>query len=124
MENIIKRNDNMRYVNPSIDAISLMKISDLLITDYSSVGMEFLLLNKPLLFIDHLGKKYSDPNNIDIQIRTAGEIVDNVKKLDFYYHIVWKIHIKKQILENSLRESYFIIQMESLQYELQEQLNH
>jgi len=81
IKSIIKRNDNMRYVNPSIDAISLMRISDLLITDFSSVAIEFLLLDKPLLFIDHLGKKYSDPNTLDIQIRETGEIVDSIKKL-------------------------------------------
>ncbi len=81
MKNIIKRNDNMRYTNPSIDAISLMRISALLITDFSSVAMEFLLLDKPLLFIDHLGKKHANPNPFDIQIRETGEIVDSIKKL-------------------------------------------
>lgn len=81
MRRIIKQNENMRFLDPSIDAVSLMRASDLLITDFSSVAFEFLLLNKPLMFIDHLGKKYSDPNLLDIQIREAGEIVDNIENL-------------------------------------------
>jgi len=81
MRRIIKQNENMRFLDPSIDAITLMRASDLLITDFSSVGIEFLLLNKPLMFIDHLGKKYSDPNLLDIQIREAGEKVDNIENL-------------------------------------------
>ncbi len=81
MRCIIKQNKNMKFLDPSIDAISLMRASDLLITDFSSVGIEFLLLNKPLIFIDHLGEKYSDPNLLDIEIREAGEIIDNIENL-------------------------------------------
>jgi len=108
MRRIIKQNENMRFLDPSIDSVSLMRASDLLITDYSSVAMEFLLLNKPLMFIDHLGKKYSDPNLLDIQIREAGEIVDNIENLSTTItNCLENPHKKEEIRKRFARDLFY-----------------
>lgn len=108
MRQIIEQNENMRFLDPNIDAISLMRASDLLITDFSSVAMEFFLLNKPLIFLDHLGERYSDPNVLDIQIREAGEIVDNNKNLaTTITYCLDNPHKKEKIREQFARDLFY-----------------
>jgi CDP-glycerol glycerophosphotransferase (TagB/SpsB family) len=51
-----------------------------MISDYSSVGIEFLTLDKPIIFADHLGQRYSDPELAEIYIREAGYVVSDGKK--------------------------------------------
>jgi len=67
---------NIRLVeDPAADTVRLMVAADLMISDYSSVGMEFLTLDRPVVFIDHLGEAYSDPSLTEIYVREAGETV-------------------------------------------------
>lgn len=105
MQEIILKNQNMKFLDSNIDAVLLMRISDLLITDFSSVAIEYLLLDRPLIFLDHVGKNYSDPNLLDIKIRKAGEIVNNNKLLadTIIYclkHPEKKSKIRKQLAKN------------------------
>jgi len=81
IEQYIKKHQN--FVNPDAftDIISLMYISDLLITDFSTVAIEYLPLDRPILFADHLGEKYDDPDLVEIWIRDAGEIVRDTNEI-------------------------------------------
>jgi len=71
----------------------LMIISDILITDYSSVVFEYALLNKPMIFFAYDYKKYKEelrdfyfpyeefvPGPI---IYTTEDVIDSIKKEDF-----------------------------------------
>jgi CDP-glycerol glycerophosphotransferase (TagB/SpsB family) len=46
-----------------------------MISDFSSVGIEFLTLDKPIVFADHLNDMYSDPKLAEIYVREAGYVV-------------------------------------------------
>ena len=73
---------NIRLVeDPAADTVRLMAAADLMISDYSSVGMEFLTLDRPVVFIDHLGGAYSDPSLTEIYVREAGKTVRDGSEL-------------------------------------------
>jgi hypothetical protein len=73
---------NIRLVeDPAADTVRLMAAADLMISDYSSVGMEFLALDRPVVFIDHLGEAYSDTALTEIYVREAGETVTEGREL-------------------------------------------
>jgi len=61
-ENILK----IKYSNiidiskNNIDSQELMKYSDLMITDYSSIFIDFMLLNRPILFYAYDYEKYKN----------------------------------------------------------------
>jgi len=53
-ESIAESSPRILYVpakNPNVDTQELLNIADLLITDYSSVYFDYLLLNRPIIFI-------------------------------------------------------------------------
>ena len=70
---------------PSTDDIyPLLSQSDLLITDYSSVYFDYLLLNKPILFFTYdlqLYKTYHGDFMLDFSIYTPGDKVDDYAAL-------------------------------------------
>jgi CDP-glycerol glycerophosphotransferase (TagB/SpsB family) len=81
LNNKSKNTNNIRLVNdPFTDTIELMAAADIMISDYSSVGIEFLALDKPVIFADHLGNVYSDPSLAEIYVRDAGYIVRDKTK--------------------------------------------
>lgn len=99
MSNIININEQQLLRN-NISINELMNAFDLLITDYSSVGVEFLFLNKPVLFItsdleEYLKNRGIIFGNYDFWME-CGPKVDNIK--DLYKEIF-------QLLEN---ENYYI----------------
>lgn len=65
------------YPDASTDIIPLMYISDLFITDFSTVAAEYLAFDRPIIFADHLGEKYNNSNLVEIWMRDVGEIVQN-----------------------------------------------
>lgn len=73
----IKKHPNFVYPDAFVDTIPLMFISDLLITDFSTVAIEYLAFDRPIMFADHLGEKYNDTNLVEVFIRETGEIVRN-----------------------------------------------
>jgi CDP-glycerol glycerophosphotransferase (TagB/SpsB family) len=64
-----------------------MAVADLMLSDYSTVAMEFYAINKPVVFLDPLGELYSDKKLPEIYIRDAGVIVREPK------------YIRKKILQ-------------------------
>jgi len=57
---------NISFVNPDYDTYPLLSNFDLLITDYSSLCMEFLLLEKPTIFFTYDIERYKkDPGLIE-----------------------------------------------------------
>ena len=77
IKHYIQSHDNFIYPDPRSDIIPLMYISDLCITDFSTVAIEYLPFDRPIIFVDHLGEKYNDPNLVEIWMRDAGEIIQN-----------------------------------------------
>jgi CDP-glycerol glycerophosphotransferase (TagB/SpsB family) len=50
--------DNVLIYHPSKDVYPLLPVTDLLITEYSSIYTDYLLLNKPIIFYPYDYKKY------------------------------------------------------------------
>ena len=75
--------DNMITINEILDA------SDLMITDYSSLGVEYLFLNKPVLYINtdeeeyqnNRGIIFSEPNfwMPGYKARKLDELIEGIK---------------------------------------------
>lgn len=68
----------------SYDLYEILNSIDILITDYSSIYFDFLLLNKPIVFIDKDRKEYFDNRGILLEpydFWTPGPKVENMKCL-------------------------------------------
>lgn len=59
MANALKNHENIINYNKSKDIQPLLGMSDILITDYSSVYMDFLLLDRPIIFFPYDYDKYT-----------------------------------------------------------------
>ena len=80
-ENIVKENTNILIYNDN-DITNLLKISDLLISDTSSVIYEFSLLNKPVITFNNIAKiKYWEDSKKHKELKSLIEI--NLKN-DFF----------------------------------------
>ena len=80
-ENIAKENTNILIYNDN-DISDLLKISDLLISDTSSVIYEFSLLNKPVITFNNIAKtKYWQDSKIYKDLKSLVE--DNLNKKKF-----------------------------------------
>lgn len=58
-----KKYTNIIFYNPQDDIYPLLKYTDLLITDYSSVYFDFLLLDKPIVFFNYDYEEYASNMN-------------------------------------------------------------
>ena len=100
-------NDNIRVITDemlkekSITVNEILNAADIMITDYSSVGVEFLFLNRPVIYIDKDEEEYRNNRGIilgDYSLWTQGvtcsdlnglqKIIDDLIKnnLDFNYY--------------------------------------
>ncbi|GAB4317606.1 MAG: hypothetical protein Kow0059_10700 [Candidatus Sumerlaeia bacterium] len=63
------------------DIIPWLRIADLLVSDASSVANEYLLLNRPIVFLDvpQLFEKYKETIDLDGWGRKTGTVVGNVR---------------------------------------------
>lgn len=82
-----------------LDFYQLLPMSDLLITDYSSVYADYLLLDKPIIFIDHKSGTPNQDRNILLmpyekwmpgpivndQMMLENEILNCLNDRDYYY---------------------------------------
>ena len=90
-ENIAKENTNILIYNDN-DISDLLKISDLLISDTSSVIYEFSLLNKPVITFNNIAKtKYWQDSKIYKDLKSLVE--DNLNK-DFF------LEKRKELIKN------------------------
>lgn len=83
----VEKHSNIVLVPEKDSDISpLFLITDLLISDFSSVGFEFLVMNKPVVFIDTYETKdipVPDPqkNMVEYSMRDFGSIVNDVAEI-------------------------------------------
>ena len=109
---IIKAHPNMKisinnkniYTCEDFKTLSLLTVSDYVITDYSAVTIEASILNKPVyLYTYDLEEYKNNPGlNIDLEEELKGYVFENPKKL--YESILKeKYNIKKL---NSIRDKY------------------
>jgi CDP-glycerol glycerophosphotransferase (TagB/SpsB family) len=90
-ENTAKENTNILIYNDN-DISDLLKISDLLISDTSSVIYEFSLLNKPVITFNNIAKtKYWQDSKIYKDLKSLVE--DNLNK-DFF------LEKRKELIKN------------------------
>lgn len=89
-EKYLKYNDNIKFLstdvlkNLNIDLYQLLPKTDLLITDYSSVFFDYLLLDKPIVFINNDIEEYRKKRGILLEpyeLWTPGYKVNNQKDL-------------------------------------------
>ncbi len=106
IKNMEKEFENIHFADSKIDILQYMLVSDLLITDYSSVGIEYLFFDKPIIYIRHLGDKYKG-GQAERLVEKAGETVKDKKELEQKMdEIIAKPNAKKSY-RNKLRDLFF-----------------
>lgn len=106
---LTKKVDSDRFANVvvipgSADPYPYLTITDVLITDYSSIYFEFLLVNRPIIFFCYDLKEYTSQNRglyFEYNHITPGPKVDSIESL--YYEII-----------KSTDESYYAVERLSL----------
>ncbi|WP_372752550.1 CDP-glycerol glycerophosphotransferase family protein [Labilibaculum sp.] len=83
---------NIIWYDNELDIYPALKMMDLLVTDYSSIYMDYLLLNKPILYYPYDYEKYIEKDRaiqFDYEWITAGEKCYSQKELlDWISHIL------------------------------------
>lgn len=82
MEVVLNNNQRVIFFEPSYDytIYDIMTIADLLITDYSSIGLDFLLIDKPVIYNLYDKEEYFETRGMcvePIEEICGGEIVEN-----------------------------------------------
>lgn len=83
-DNILIKNENFFNIESSVDIYSILKMTDILITDYSSVYFDYLYLNKRIIFYPYDLEYYKTKDrglNFDYNEITPGEKVYNLEEL-------------------------------------------
>lgn len=94
LENLdtLPQSDNFKVIfdkdlkDNKIDLYEMFKYTDLMIGDYSSVTIDFLILNRPVLYLDNLSEDYSStrgmilPDNYEILM--PGHMIKTYKELE------------------------------------------
>ncbi len=81
----IKITDNIIFYNNSKDIYPLLSNTDLMITDYSGIFFDYLLLNKPLIFFNYDYDEYIKYNrklSFDYDKITPGIKCENQNQLE------------------------------------------
>lgn len=76
---------NIIFYESQNDIYPVLKYTDILITDYSSVYFDFLLINKPIIFFDYDYEEYSSNMNgfvYEYEDNTPGDKVKNQIELE------------------------------------------
>lgn len=101
--------ENITLISANLDVYPLLKQADVLITDYSSVYLDFLPLDRPLVFFPYDFDSFSEDRSIFFdydaitpgpKVETAGELWRELKKAvndPIYY----------ETERNEVRRSYF-----------------
>lgn len=59
--------DNREFFNRDIEYYQLFKFADLMISDYSSAPIDFLILDKPVLYLNNLAEDYSSKRGMILE---------------------------------------------------------
>jgi CDP-glycerol glycerophosphotransferase (TagB/SpsB family) len=107
-KNFVKVNSNIFILSKFSATYNLLKISDCLITDYSSIYIDYLLLNKPIFFYCYDINKYQSENreiyfNYFKDIFTPGKKIR--KKKDMSKNIIKFLNEKKDIYKYKRKKS-------------------
>ncbi|MCF1783853.1 CDP-glycerol glycerophosphotransferase family protein [Lactobacillus mulieris] len=76
--------NNEYLVDNKVDLYEILGATDFLLTDFSSIYFDYLLLNKPIIFIDNLLKEYVNKRGLLLSPYSdivPGELADSQKKL-------------------------------------------
>lgn len=82
-KNIARWNDNVRFIE-DIDVSHAMAATDVMVSDVSSVIVEFMLLDKPVIVFDNPRQKeypFFAPDDIEYKVRDACISVKSVEEL-------------------------------------------
>ncbi len=98
--------NNIKFLDTSYDISSALKNSALLVTDYSSVFMDFAYMRKPIIFFQFDKKEYREKQYkegyFNYEQNIFGVVLENsnevIKKVVEYYHKDYKI--EKEFLTN------------------------
>lgn len=99
-------NDNIHVINPDDDPYVYLKKTDILITDYSSIYFDYLLLDKPIVFFDYDLKEYLESSRefyFDYSDFTPGVKVSNWVELKSAVDNLLQEHISEG--ERTVRKS-------------------
>lgn len=75
---------NVIFLNGSLDVYPFFQLIDVLVTDYSSISYDFLLVDRPIIFFPYDRHEYIDKNDnlmFDYDDRTPGVKVYNAEEL-------------------------------------------
>lgn len=104
---------NITFYPEGRDIYPILKLSDLLITDYSSIYFDYLLLNKPILFFVYDKEEYVGSRGdfmLDFETHTPGEKCYSFDDL-------------KQSIINQLQNDTFAKEREALKSKLYEKID-
>jgi len=101
---------NMKSIDPNVDILDLLIISDLLITDYSSVFYDYLLTMRPIIFFAEDLDRYTEVRDFyyDYEsfvpgplVRTGDELIDLLKNFDQWDS---KFKVKRKIMRDQFNK--------------------
>ena len=105
--NINKIDENNDYVNDNITLNSLLLVSEVLISDYSSIIFEYSLLNKKMIFYPYDIKEYEEKSRgfyFDYESFVPGSIFYSVEGIS--EEIMKKIDENDKIIIKKFKEKY------------------
>lgn len=101
----IKNIDNDELDNSGLNINSILNIVDMLITDYSSLGVEFSFLNKPVIYVSTSLDEYKNNRGIlmnDYDFWTNGVYCDTYEKLIELINL----NMDKKVISNNRKLIY------------------
>jgi CDP-glycerol glycerophosphotransferase (TagB/SpsB family) len=109
-----KKYNNIVFYNSQGDIYPIIKYVDLLITDYSSIAFDYLLLNRPIIYFDYDIEEYK---------QSRGEFLLDYDKYTPGIKVKNQIELEKAIL-TTLEKDAFFNQRKELVKELFDYVDH
>jgi len=118
---------NIKFHSIQGDIYPLLKYTDILITDYSSIYFDFLFLDKPIIFFDYDYKEYSSNMNgfvYDYENCTPGKKVQNE---DGLYEEIEEVLKGKDTFKDdreAVLDKFFTYKDDNSSYRIMKRLNN